>query len=436
MDFLWPKGLTPPNFPTLRGEVETEVLVIGGGMAGILCALQLQEAGISCVLAEGKRIGGGITKGTTAVLTAQHDTLYQDLVKRFGAEKARLYLNANLQAVERLRTLSQRIPCDFEERPSVMYSLRDRPLLEREAETVRSLGFEAEFTTETSLPFPVAGAVRYPGMAQFHPMKFLYGAARGLRIYENTFIQTLDGTTAHSEHGRIRAKKVIITTHYPFLNSRGLYFMKLYQQRSYVIALENAPDLGCTIEDAAENGIYLRNYQGLLLIGGGDHRTGKPGGGFAVPRAFARRYFPNAKEKYAWANQDCVSLDGAPYIGAYSAGLPNVYVASGFNLWGMTTSMASAGILADLVSGRKNPFAPAFRPNRSALTGQFFVNMGTTLLDFVTPTTKRCSHLGCALKWNPEEHSWDCPCHGSRFDEHGKLIDNPAGKDSHVEAGL
>ena len=147
MDFLWPKGLTPPNFPTLRGEVETEVLVIGGGMAGILCALQLQEAGISCVLAEGKRIGGGITKGTTAVLTAQHDTLYQDLVKRFGAEKARLYLNANLQAVERLRTLSQRIPCDFEERPSVMYSLRDRPLLEREAETVRSLGFEAEFTT-------------------------------------------------------------------------------------------------------------------------------------------------------------------------------------------------------------------------------------------------------------------------------------------------
>lgn len=433
MNFLWTDKETPPGFPELDGDREADVLIIGGGMAGILCALQLQEAGIAAILVEGGKIGGGTTKGTTAVLTAQHDTLYQEFIKKFGREKAGSYLKANLQAVERFRGLSKRIPCDFEDKPSVMYSLRDRPLMEREAEAVRSLGFGAEFVDKIPLPFPVAGAVLYPGMAQFHPLKFLYGAAKGLNIFENTFVQKLDGTTAITEHGRIHAKKVIVATHYPFLNSHGFYFMKLYQQRSYVIALENAPDIHCTIEDAAENGIYLRNYGDLLLIGGGDHRTGKTGGGFDVPRAFANRYFPGVKEKYAWANQDCVSLDGAPYIGPYSPGLPDVYVASGFNLWGMTTSMAAAAILTDLVLGRKNRFASVFAPGRSILTGQLFSNLGTTLLDFVTPTTKRCSHLGCALKWNGAEKSWDCPCHGSRFDGHGRLLDNPAMKDSHVE---
>ncbi|NCC08767.1 MAG: FAD-dependent oxidoreductase [Clostridia bacterium] len=313
-----------------------------------------------------------------------------------------------------------------------MYSLDDKAMMEREAAAVRSLGFDAEFTTTTPLPFDVAGAVRFPNMAQFHPLKFLYGAAKGLNIFENTFVQKLDGTTAINERGEIQANKVIVATHFPFINSHGLYSAKLYQQRSYVIALENAPELGCTIEDVAENGVYLRNYNGLLLVGGGGHRTGQKGDAFAAPRAFAERYFPHAKEKLAWANQDCVSLDGAPYIGAYSKGMPNVYVASGFNLWGMTSSMVAAEILADLVQSRHNEFAAAFAPNRSILTGQLFANMGTTLLNFVTPTTKRCSHLGCALKWNSLEHSWDCPCHGSRFEADGKLIDSPAMKDSRV----
>lgn len=433
MDYLWTKEMSPPSFDALQGDRQTEVLVIGGGMAGVLCALKLQQAGVSYLLVEGKRIGGGITKGTTAVLTAQHDTLYQSLIRKLGAENARRYLSANLQAVQRFCTLAAEIPCDLEEKPSVIYSLQDKVLMEREAAAVRSLGFGAEFTTQTAMPFAVAGAVRYPGMAQFHPLKFLYGAAKGLNLLENTFVQKLSGTTAITKQGRITAKKVIIATHYPFVNAHGLYFAKLYQQRSYVIALANAPDLGCTIEDVAANGVYLRNYNNLLLVGGGDHRTGQKGEAFAAPRDFAKKYFPQATEQYAWANQDCVSLDGAPYIGAYSAGLPDVYLASGFNLWGMTSSMVAAELLTDLVLGRKNAFAPAFAPDRSMLTGQLFANMGTTLLDFVTPTTKRCSHLGCALKWNSLEHSWDCPCHGSRFDAHGGLLDNPAMRDSRVE---
>ncbi len=433
MDFLWTQGLTPPAFPALDGDRNTDVLVIGGGMAGVLCALHLQQAGVDSILVEGKQLGSGVTKGTTAVLTAQHDTLYQELIQRFGAEKAALYLQANLRAVAHFRALSQHISCDFEEKPSLMYTQGDKTQLEQEAAAVRSLGFDAAFITKTPLPFPVAGAVRYPGMAQFHPLKFLYQAAAGLSIYENTFVRRLEGTTAFTEHGTIHAKKVIIATHFPFVNRHGLYFAKLYQRRSYVIALENAPDLGCTIADAAESGVYLRNYHGLLLVGGGDHRTGQQGDGFSAPRAFAARYFPGARQKYYWANQDCVSLDGAPYIGPYSSALPDVFVAAGFNLWGMTSSMLAAEILTDMALGKENRFAPAFRPDRRMYGAQLFANMGTTLLDFVSPTAKRCPHMGCALRWNPEEHSWDCPCHGSRFDAHGGLLDNPARRDAHVE---
>jgi glycine/D-amino acid oxidase-like deaminating enzyme len=432
MKHLWTEDIAPPRFPALRENIETDVLVVGGGMAGILCARLLRERGVDCVVAEAAAIGSGVTKGTTAVLTAQHDTLYADLVSQHGESGAKQYLDANLWAVGEFRRRSETIPCDFEERPSVMYARTDRQTLEREAETVRRLGFPAEFVTETPLPFAVAGAVRYPGMAQFHPLKFLYGAAEGLTVYENTFVRRLEGTAARTDGGTIRAK-VVVASHFPFLNGRGLYFMKLYQMRSFVVALENAPDLGGTYVGTAEGDMYFRNYKNLLLVGGGDHRTGTKGGGFPAVRDFVRRRFPEAAEKYAWASQDCMSLDGVPYIGRYSPALPDVLVATGFNEWGMTSSMVAASVLADRIAGRENEFAAVFDPERGMFKKQLFVNLGSTLGHFVLPTAKRCPHLGCALTWNEAEGTWDCPCHGSRFDRHGRLIDNPAMRDARVE---
>lgn len=433
MEYLWTKDTELPRFSALNRDMTTDVLIIGGGMAGVLCALMLQEAGVDYILAEAKRIGLGITKGTTAVLTAQHDALYTDLIKKFGEERAKQYLHANLQAVEKFRELSQSIPCDFEDKPSVMYSLNNKKQMETEARAVRGLGFQADFITRTALPFEVAGAVSYPNMAQFHPLKFLAGAAKKLNILENTFIGKLDGTMAYTDAGTISAKRVIVTTHFPFINRHGMYFMKLYQKRSFVVALENAPELDSTIVDAAENGMYFRNYKNLLLVGGGDHRTGAKSGGFTEVRNYVGRWFPEAREKYAWANQDCMSLDAAPYIGRYSPAMPEVSVATGFNEWGMTSSMAAALILTDMIKGRENKYAQVFAPDRSMLRPQLFANMGASLADYIIPTTKRCSHMGCALRWNRQERSWDCSCHGSRYDEHGRLIDNPALRDISIE---
>lgn len=433
MKSVWNEDITMPSFPDLQGSIKTDVLIIGGGMAGILCAYYLQKSGVDYILVEGEKIGCGITKNTTAVITAQHDILYSKLIKQSGEEKAKQYLHANLRAVNEFRALSRTIECDFEESPSFIYSLSDKSKIENEVFEVNRLGFEAEFVKDIPLPFPIVGGVKFPSMAQFHPLKFIAGISKGLNIYENTFVNKLTGTVAYTDKGVIFAKRVIVATHFPFINSHGMYFMKLYQQRSYVIALENADEIRGTYVDDAENGMYFRNYQNLLLIGGGDHRTGKNGGNFDELRLFAKRHYPNAVKKYCWATQDCMSLDGIPYIGQYSKSLPNVFVAAGFNEWGMTSSMVGAFILADIISGKKNEFAEVFSPDRSIFKKQLFVNLGVTLSNFIIPTTKRCPHLGCALRRNKTEHTWDCSCHGSRFDEDGSLIDNPAMRDSHVK---
>ena len=288
MEFLWNKDVKMPEFPQLTGDAVTDVLIIGGGMAGVLCAKKLREAGVDCLLAEGGKIGQGITKGTTAVLSAQHDELYQDMIRKSGRAMAGQYLQANRAAVGEFGAISEKIDCDFEILPSVMYSIHDGPLMKREAHAVRSLGFPAEFSLHTAMPFAVAGAVIYPGMAQFHPLKFMAGAAQGLNIREHTFVEGLEGTTARTRTGKIRANRVIVTSHFPFINRYGLYFMKLYQMRSFVVAYENAPNLGCTLVDAQAGGLYLRNYKDLLIVGGGDRRTGRGCGGYDIVRDFAQ----------------------------------------------------------------------------------------------------------------------------------------------------
>ncbi len=200
----------------------------------------------------------------------------------------------------------------------------------------------------------------------------------------------------------------------------------MYQHRSYVLALENAKPVGGMYVDEYEKGLSFRDCGDLLLLGGGDHRTGKKGGNWTELENFAAKYYPSAKIKYRWATQDCMTLDGVPYIGRYSENTPNMYVATVFNKRGMTSSMVAASLLTDLVRGKYNPYAKLFSPSRTILRPQLAVNAVEAVGNLLTPTAPRCPHLGCALKWNSAEHSWDCPCHGSRFDENGSLLNNPA----------
>ncbi len=427
MESIWKQTAQLPGFGPLEGNRKTEVLIIGGGLTGILCAWFLQQAGVDYLLVEAERICGGTTKNTTAKITSQHGLIYDELIRRFGVEQAAGYLKANQDALERYRTLCQGIDCDFAQQEAFVYSLDGREKIERELMALERLGgVSARFVQELPLPFAVDGAVCFEGQAQFHPLKFVSAIAREMNILEHTKVMELQPGQAVTDRGTIRAEKMIAATHFPFLNNYGSYFLKLYQHRSYVLALRGAPRFAGMYLDEAETGLSFRHFGALLLLGGGSHRTGKQGGNWAELEAFAKKAYPGAEVVACWAAQDCMSLDSVPYIGPYSRHTPGLYVASGFNKWGMTSAMTAAYVLSELVQGRPSPYGEVFSPQRTMLRPQLAVNAGNALLHLLKPTVPRCPHMGCALEYNAQEHSWDCPCHGSRFTEAGKLIDNPA----------
>ena len=429
MTSIWQKTAELPSFPTLEKDIKTDILIIGGGLAGILTAYKLQEKGIACILVEKDRICQKVTGNTTAKITSQHGFCYSKILKSNGFENAKMYLHANEQALREYERLCGKIKCDFEKKDNFVYELQNMKLVDDELEALWKMGFDAEFQEKLPIPIKPIGAIKFKNQAQFNVLKFVSGIVKDLKIYENTFVKKIDGNSAITEKFKITFKKAVIATHFPIINNHGLFFMKMYQHRSYVIALKNAPEVNGMYVDQADSGLSFRNYENLLLIGGGSHKTGKQGGNWKELRDFKRVNYPESKEIAHWSTQDCKTLDHIPYIGPYFKGAKNLFVATGFNKWGMTNSMVSAMILSDLITEKDNPYAKAFDPSRSILKPQLLVNGFESVKNLLNPTLKRCPHLGCALKWNKAEHSWDCPCHGSRFTKNGKLLENPANGD-------
>lgn len=429
MDSVWTKNSEIRSFKPLEGDLKTSVLVVGAGITGILCGYFLQQAGVDYAIAEADTVCGGITKNTTAKITSQHGLIYHKLVQEFGVETARMYLDVNETALEKYRELCKNVDCDFEDKDSYVYSVDHFYKLEQELKALDKIGRHGEFVKDLPLPFKTEGAVRFSRQAQFNPLKFLSSIAENLNIYEHTKILEFTGLTAAVHGGKITADHIIIATHYPMNNKHGAYFAKEYQDRSYVLALEHAAFVNGMYVDEAKKGLSFRDYKDLLLLGGGGHRTGKKGGKWQELEEFSGKYYPGSVEKYRWAAQDCMTLDQVPYIGLYGKKTKGFYVATGFNKWGMTSSMVSAMILTDMILGKDNPYARIFSPHRTVLRPQLMVNLAESTANLLTLSKKRCPHMGCALKWNPEEQSWDCPCHGSRFTKDGELIDNPATDD-------
>lgn len=475
MESVWSKSVEMKPRPPLKTDLCAEAAVIGGGMAGILTALFLSERGIAAVVLEADRIGSGVTKNTTAVITAQHELIYDRLITELGLKAAKQYASANTQAIsEYHRIISEKnIDCDFSECCAYLYSCENADLLRRETQAALRVGIDADFTTETELPFAVQGAVRFGGQAMFNPLKFLEGAAQNLTVYEHTKVKKVDGDLLTTEGGTVRAKHIVFASHFPFVNFPGYYFARLYQSRSYVLALENAAELKGAYQSIDSDGLYLRNYGELTLFGGGDHRTGEnsEGGKYKQLRKKAAELWPKSLESTYWSAQDCMTPDGVPYIGRFSRSRPDWYVATGFGKWGMTSSMVSAMLISRKIAGERFSCASVFSPQRhltpssakeilkngqAAVKGlskeiltlprenvadlpnghggvveycgeKFGVYKDGEGRSFFVDT--RCPHLGCQLEWNPDELSWDCPCHGSRFDYRGKLIDNPAQED-------
>ena len=471
MPSIWVKDCQLPTFGELTGEITADVAVLGGGMAGLLIANRLKEQGLKVVVLEAARIASGVTQNTTAKITSQHHLMYDKLIQDFGEEKARSYAQANQAAVKEYKRLitSKGIDCDYTEAIAAIYTTGDTDELEQEAEAAASLGLPARFGSIDELPFATNGAVIFDHQARFHPLKFLAALVPQLEIYENTRALGVDEQGVHTPNGLVKAKDVVVATHYPFIDIPGYYFLRMQQSRSYVIALEGAGKLEGMYIDADQTGYSLRSHQDYLILGGGGHKTGdnRLGGQYRRLEEQAARWFPGAKVVARWSAQDCMPIDGVPYIGQYSTKTPHMYVATGFVKWGMTNSMVAAMLLTDLICDRRNEWQAVFDPARFEL-GPSFTKLVEAVSDSVSGLASRfappvhdaehlppghggvvmqdgekrgvskdaegntksvctaCTHLGCQLEWNPDESSWDCPCHGSRFDSDGHLLDGPA----------
>ena len=466
--------------PSLKGEISTEVAVIGAGLAGVLIAYLLQQRGIPVVVLECRKAGGGITKNTTAKITSQHSLIYKKLITYKGEQRAWEYAMANQLAIDKYQEIIKdlQIDCDFEVLPNYIYTLDDEQKIRQEVDAALKLGLPAAFAKETTLPFKVKAAIRFDNQAQFHPLKFLDKVANKLKIYENTRVTQIDKNgLITTDQGSVKAKKIVIATHYPFINVPGYYFIRLHQERSYLTALEGCgkakDELDGMYLDADQNGFTFRKYKDYLILGGGYHRTGQyqPINSYARIENVARKWYPGSSVKYTWSAQDCITPDSIPYIGRYSVRIPNIYVATGFNKWGMTSSMVSAMIISDMIAGKENEYRKVFTPRRLMLSGSRVLLKDAAIItisllsehlkiphdklkdiekgkagvirydgqrvgvyrdneDKYYFVTTKCPHLGCKLEWNQNEMTWDCPCHGSRFDYHGKMINNPAMRDA------
>ena len=372
MKSVWSESYKFRKREALNKDIKTDVLVIGAGIAGILTAYMLKQKGRDVVLIDAAEIASGNTKNTTAKITSQHDLIYSKLISEFGEEKARQYAKANELAIKKYKEIIEykRIECDFEEKPAYVYSLNEVDVLKEEVEAAKNLGIDAEFVQEANLPFKINGAVKFNNQAQFNPLKFLKGISNELVIYENTRALEIKENLVVTSGGNITANNIVVATHYPIMNAPGYYFMKMHQERSYVLALENTSEIDGMYIDLNKEGYSFRTYNNLLLLGGISHRTGEneEGGSYDELRKVAKRLYPKAKEKYYWSAQDCMTIDGIPYIGRYSSETPNIYVATGFNKWGMTSSMVSAMIISDMILEKENDFSEIFSPRRFDLS--------------------------------------------------------------------
>ena len=556
MNSFWLDSIENKNkFNKLEKDISTDVCIVGAGIFGLTCGYYLTKQGYNVVLLEKEKdIASKTTGHTTAKITSQHNLIYKYLIDSLGESMAKKYLYANQDAIENIYQIinDENIDCDFVRQDSYVYTnnLDELEKIKLENKAVNSLGFKSEFVTSTPLPFNVLGALRFPNQAEFNPIKYAYGLAKcitsngssaidGLvnagsvgsvsvgdgivenspggaslnlakgtgEIYTDTLVQNIkkenDEFITSCKDYVVRSKYVILASHYPFIDRLGYYFLKMYQSTSYVIAVD--------IGDKTFDGMYINskqptfsyrfaNFSGscgkrLLLVGGADHKTGSKidlSNAYSILEYEVRKYYKDCKVLYKWNTEDCITLDKIPYIGEFSHFMPNMYIGTGFNKWGMTSSNVAGNIIVDKILGRENEYENVFKATRlhpiknnvelgnmiKETTNSFVINKfkvpdadldviednsvmsgskkagnfeeikndsghvlkynGQTIGIYkdndgkIFAVNPICTHLGCLLSWNNLDKTWDCPCHGSRFDYQGHQLYNPAIRDLDV----
>ena len=368
MESYWTDTTTRPSFSKLNENIEVDICIIGAGITGIMSAYMLKDSGLKICLVEKGEVCSGVTQNTTAKVTSQHGLIYRYLEDSFGIEFAKKYLKSNQEAIKTIEDIikKENIECEFQRTDNYIYTCTDEYIqrIKDEIETVNKLGLNAEQIDKINLPFEIKIGIKFPNQAKFHPLKYLYKIVEILKnnnveIYTNSIIKDIkkEGTKyiLKAEEYNVKSKYVVMATHYPIKSFPGLHFLKMYQDRSYAIAVKPHTKISPGMYISAESPVasFRPINDELLIIGGEDHKTGDNSKDLKICykslETYAKEIYPSMKVKYRWATQDCVSLDKVPYIGEFSNLMPNIYIATGYKKWGMTTSHVAAKIIRDKI---------------------------------------------------------------------------------------
>ena len=489
---LWVATAGVTGYPSLDSDLEVDVAVVGGGIAGLTAALALKRAGHTVAVLEAARIGTGVTGHTTGKVTSLHRLVYTELADRHGPDVAGRYGQANQAAIEHIARVvaEEGIDCDFRRVSNYTYAESDDALarVRDEAALAARLGLPSTFTSDVPLPFAVRGAVRFDHQAQFHAVRYLQGLARAVdgsacHVFEDSRVTAVrDGTpgVVETARGTLRAREVIVAANFP-IGDPGLFAERCYLHRSYIVASRTPSTLldGTFMSvDEPMRSILAIDVDGssYVLTGGEGHRATETGDAAVRYRrleAFARERLGAGETSFRWSTQDVMPLDGLPYVGTLSPTAAHVHVITGLRKWGLTNGTAGALILADTLSGRHNPWAAVFDTNRTPPAGRASGERSQPKQVEPEQAAKReereqreqsalaslrpgegtvveigghktavyadaaadlhavsaiCTHLGCTVEFNADDATWDCPCHGSRFAADGTVIQGPAAK--------
>lgn len=487
----WRDSINLPKFPCLDKDIHVDTVIVGGGITGITSAYLLAKKGVKVAILEADHLLNGTTGHTTAKITAQHDLIYDELITNIGRSKARLYYEANTEALQFIEeTVNElQMDCDFSKQDAYMYATTEeyKQKIEKEAQAYEKLGIDGELVDTIPLDIEIKNAVMMRNQAQFHPLKYLSHLVKNITekggfIFEHTTAVNIESgnrpTVVTRDGDRVTADHVLVCSHFPFYEGLGFYSTRMYADRSYVLAAKTKKDFpGGLFISADQPTRSLRsvkiNGEDMVLIVGESHKTGQGIDTikhYEALETFGEQTFGIETIKYRWSAQDLTTLDKVPYVGEITPGQSNILIATGYRKWGMSNGTAAALLLSDTVLDKENNFQKLYTPSRfyanpsiknflrenanvaaHLIKGKFEMgNINPKHLSNDEGAVIRvkgerkgayrdvegelhivdttCTHIGCEVEWNGAERTWDCPCHGSRFTYTGEVVEGPAEK--------
>ena len=507
----WTENFKNNNkFESIKNDTKTDVCIIGAGLTGLTTGYYLSQKGLKVTIVEQNKICSKTSGCTTGKITSQHGLFYDYLAKSFGLNYAKDYLEANELAIKNIKDIvdNEKIKCDLIKTSSYVFCDKksDMNLFTQEIGTLNEikneinnqdtnyknkfklngLSFDCQFKKKLDIPIKNFGGIEFKNQAMFNPRKYSFGLVKSIlnyggTIYENSLVtnikykNNLYEVTANGN--KIYSKYVVLATHFPIKNFPGMYFLKMYQDISYVISVKTKSNtfdgyyINASSPDISFRKVYEKNGENIILISGNGHKVGRTNAdkdSYKFLENVAKKLLGEYEIISKWSTQDCISLDKLPYIGNFSKLLPNIYVATGFKKWGMTLSNIASQIISDKILGINNKYEYLFSPSRLQIfknskafkeqMKETIYSIGINKLKLPDETIKDikkdsgkiilykgkkvgvykdekgfcyvvkpiCTHLKCELQFNQNDKTWDCPCHGSRFNYKGEMINNPA----------